>query len=80
MKKIFPVSLDAVANGELVGTSNRRLQNFLFILGIKTFGFEKGWDGYTVWYYIVTDELRLAVKDYATMISRRERMVSGVGA
>lgn len=80
MKMIVASNLDTVANGEVVGTSNRRLQNFLFILGIKTLKYTKGWDGYTVWYYLVNDELRLAVKDYSTMMSRRDRMVSGVSA
>ena len=80
MKMMITNSLDTVANGETVCTSNRRLQNFLFILGIKTTSFSRNWDGYTMWCYKVDDKLRLAVKDFATMETRRARMVGTASA
>lgn len=80
MKTLVINSLCGVQNGEIVCTSNRRLQNYLYILGIKSLSYEKNWDGYTVWAYRVTDELRSAVEDFASMQKRRARMISSASA
>lgn len=64
-----------VWDGETVCTTNRRLQNYLYILGIKSTGYEKNWDGYTVWSYTVTPEFRRAVKDFGSMTTRRRAII-----
>ena len=51
--------------GELVFTSNRRLENFLYMMGIRNEGYVRNWDGYTVWRYRVTQAMLDALASYA---------------
>lgn len=69
-------NLDNVKNGEMVETANKRLQNFLYILGIDAVRFYKKWDGQTIWVYRMSDEFRSAVSSFGDMVTRRNRLCS----
>ena len=43
-------------------TTYRKLENFLYLIGIAPTRTYKDWDGSTAWEYIDTPEVRLATK------------------
>lgn len=64
-------------NVKTLRTTNRRLENFLYVLGVMPLYHEKEWDGSTVWVYEDTPELRSLVKDFQNANERRKRMLNG---
>ena len=55
-------------------TTNRRLENYLYIIGIDAIRHWKMWDDMTAWEYEDTPELRQAVEEYRLIPTRKERM------
>ena len=47
-----------------VKTNFRKLENFLYLMGIAPMNTFKDWDGATAWEYEDTAELRLAVQTF----------------
>ncbi|MGN0758549.1 MAG: hypothetical protein ACI4MU_05075 [Candidatus Ventricola sp.] len=63
--------IESIPLGEIVFTSNRRLENYLYLLGIRNIGYKKNWDGYTYWRYEVTPGLKQAFAHYAEIMAQK---------
>lgn len=58
--------------------TNRRLENFLYILGIEPIGMFKSLDDMTTWVYDDSPELRQLIEDYKDANRRKEHVIRGV--
>lgn len=61
-------------NVKTVKTTNRKLENFLYMLDVLPLYMEKSWDNMTVWVYEDTPHLRGLVKDFIDVNERRKRL------
>lgn len=55
-------------------TSNRKLENVLFALGVTSMSWDKNEDGMTEWTYNNTEKVQQIVKWFRENIKNRERM------
>jgi len=52
-------------NQNTVKTTYRKLENFLYLMGIAPMNTFKDWDGATAWEYEDTEELRLLLLNFS---------------
>lgn len=60
-----------------VKTTYRKLENFLYLMGIAPVKTVKEWDGSTAWEYEDTAELRLAVQTFKELDAQLKAMRGG---
>lgn len=58
-------------------TTYRKLENFLYTVGIEPLRSVKQWDGSTAWEYEDTAELRLAVKTFKELEAQVKALREG---
>ena len=60
-----------------VKTNFRKLENFLYLMGIAPMNTFKDWDGATAWEYEDTAELRLAVQTFKDLNAQLKALREG---
>lgn len=60
-----------------IKTTSRKLENYLYLMGIPPLRTFKEWDGMTVWEYEDTAEFRLAVKNFQDLCMQLKAMREG---
>ena len=60
-----------------ITTTNRRLENYLYVLGINPIRMYKSWDMMTVWEYEDTPQLRELTAEFLMYQSRRKALKEG---
>lgn len=63
-------------NVKTVKTTYRKLENFLFLMGIAPIETGKDWDGSTYWMYEDTPQLRLLAEGFKDIESRYKALNS----
>ena len=63
-------------NIKTVRTTHRKLENFLYLMGIMYIETGKDWDGSTYWLYEDTPQLRYLAESFKE-IERKYRMLNG---
>lgn len=61
-----------------IKTTYRKLENFLYLMGIAPLQTVKEWDGSTAWEYEDTAELRLATKTFKELEAQLKTIREGV--
>lgn len=61
-------------NVKLVKTYYRKLENFLYLLGISPLNTAKDWEGSTYWEYEDTPQLRFAVEGFRNLEEGLKKM------
>lgn len=62
-------------NVKKLKTTNRKLENFLYLMDILPLYSEKEWDGSTAWFYEDTPELRQLAREFQDVNSRKKRIL-----
>ena len=68
-----------MSNQKTIKTTNRKFENFLYMLDILPLYTEKEWDGSTAWFYEDTPEIRQLAKDFTDLNARKRRILDGIG-
>ena len=61
-------------NVKTVKTNYRKLENFLYVMGISPLNTAKDWDGSTYWEYEDTPQVRLAVRAFRDLSDGLEQL------
>ena len=63
-------------NVKTIKTTNRKLENFLYLLDIVPLYSTKEWDGSTAWVYEDTPELRQLAEEFTDLNARKRRILA----
>ena len=61
-----------------IKTTSRKLENYLYLMGVSPLRMFKEWDGMTVWEYEDTAEFRLIVDNFQDLHIQLKAMREGV--
>lgn len=67
--------LEKYENVKKLKTTNRKLENFLYLMDVLPLYSEKEWDGSTAWFYEDTPELRQLAREFQDVNSRKKRIL-----
>ena len=65
-----------IENVKTVKTTHRKLENFLYLMGIAPLQTGKDWDGSTYWMYEDTPQLRMLVSGFRDMEMKLKQLNS----
>lgn len=60
-------------NIRILRTTNRKLENYLYMVGIKPIGLKNKWDGMVEWSYEDTPEFRKAHAAYRELVGANKK-------